>query len=182
MFRSRYIFIPVLLVIFSCSHHYRSDKMDLGFYQWNLWIDEEAGTDTALGTHDPSCGWETMKLGVGKLVRIPTLVGDQFPEGTAGAAWYHCRFSLPDLWDKSDVSIQFDSVNGNTEVYLNGELAASQPKTDKPFSLDLSGKIYYTRDNHIAIRIISEDPRKTGIAGKVNLKSDYLAEPPQSEP
>ena len=181
MKRYRLIYIPVVLSMVACSHHYHSDKLDLGFYQWNLWIDED-NADTVIRTHEPSCGWETMKLGVGKLVRIPTVVEEQFPGETGGVAWYHTRFSLPDLWDKSDVSIQFDSVIGNTEVYLNGALAASQPETGAPFSLDLTGKIYYTRDNHIAIRVASGDPLKTGIAGKVILKSDYLEEHPGSAP
>lgn len=170
----RISYLIMLLLLASCSHDYTSDRLDLGSYQWNLWIDEQAkGTDDP-PPHVPSCGWEDMERGVGKLVRIPALAEEHFSGGVKGPAWYHVRFTLPEIWDGSSVSIRFEAVKGDLELYLNGELAGAHPPTDSSYSLDLTGKIYYVRDNHMSLRIHGAGRDSTGIAGKVLLKSDYL--------
>ncbi len=71
--------LPLLLTMFmllwvSCSHKYDSDIHNLDFYQWNLWEDAKAGPEE----DQPSCGWDDLHRGKGKLVRIPaTLAGLQ---------------------------------------------------------------------------------------------------------
>jgi len=177
---ARLAYLLLLLLLVSCRHDYTSDSLDLGFYQWNFWIDEQAAGVTDPAPHAPTCGWEEMERGVGKLVRVPAVVGDHFPEGAEGPAWYHVRYTLPELWEGSDITIHFEGVNGDLELYLNGELAASHPSADSAFSLDLTGKIFYFRDNHMCIRVHGQDPSATGITGQVRLNSDYLSNPEET--
>ena len=177
----RIFFLLILLLLISCSHDFDSDTLDLGFYQWNFWTDEKAGRNGETGSeasagdieaqpHAPSCGWEVLHRGNGKLVRIPATVGDHFSPDFAGVVWFHTRFTLPEVWAGTTITLSFGGVDGHTEVYLNENLVGTQAVTGDPFSLEPDG-IYYTRDNHLSIRIYNDHPGQAGITGKILLKS-----------
>lgn len=160
-----------LLLLGACSHKFDSSILDLNFYQWNLWHDHEA----SLEDEAPSCGWEVLHRGTGQLVRIPALIKDQFPgEKGAGIYWYHCRFTLPEDWKEKDIAFRFEGVGPILEVYLNGETVGSNLGNQVDFDQDVSEVIYYTRDNHLALRIIVMDESQwedAGISGTVLVKS-----------
>lgn len=156
------LWLPLLVLlnlVLSCSHKYTSGQMDLSFYQWNQWPDEEAtwsgdslrttsGDLSPASAHPPSCGWEVLHRGNGRLVRIPASIEDY-----TGVSWYHCRFTLPDLWDGKKIGLRFEAAGPQVEVYLNEQLVGTQTGHQATFDLDVTGIIYYTRDNHLSIRI-----------------------------
>ncbi len=146
--------ILLLALATSCSHKFDSNVLDLAFYQWNLWPDMEA----ALDEHAPSCGWEELHRGTGKLVRIPALAKDHFPgESGLEVYWYHCRFTLPEGWEEREVTLHFEGVGPVTEVFLNQDPVGSHLGEEGEFEIDVSDVIYYTRDNHLAIRVSIRD-------------------------
>ncbi len=146
--------VLLLFLVTGCSHKFDSNVLDLAFYQWNLWPDEEAGPEDQL----PSCGWEDLHRGMGKLVRIPALARDHFPgDSLAKVYWYHCRFTLPEAWKEKEVTLRFEGVGPVAEVYLNEDPIGTYTGTDGDFDIDVSGIIYHTRDNHLAIRVIVPD-------------------------
>lgn len=169
--------IPIFLVLsllLSCSHDYDSDTLDLAFYQWNLWPDLDAEWEndslyvppvdiSELPYNPPTCGWEVLHRGNGKLVRIPATVEEHFSgeesqiteqfEEYTGVSWFHTRFTLPDLWNRRRILLKFEGISYRAEVYLNETLVGYHVGAGIPFTIDLTGIIYYTRDNHIAIRI-----------------------------
>lgn len=154
-----------ILLLASCSHRYAPDTLDLSFYQWNQWPDRQAGGAGEDQEHSPSCGWEEMKRGIGKLVRIPATLEDY-----GGVTWYHCRFSLPENWRDRQIVFDFQGAGPRVEVYLNEELVGQEHSEGRPFKLDVTGRIYYTRDNHLAIRI--NDPDGTGgISGTILVRA-----------
>jgi len=158
-----------LVLIAGCSHKFDSNVLDLAFYQWNLWQDAEATPDEGA----PSCGWEDMHRGKGKLVRIPVLVQDQFPgDGGAEVYWYHCRFTLPEDWDEREVTLNLVGVGPVTEVFLNQDQVGSHRGGEGEFEIDVTDVIYYTRDNHLAVRIVSSDQGTGGIGGSITLSSE----------
>ena len=176
-------FAFLLAVLLSgCSHDYESNTLDLGFYQWNLWVDPGGSADYDSRTplegelhgnvvNPPSCGWEELHRGNGKLVRVPTPVSTHFPaEEYSGVTWYHCRYTLPELWDKKQVVLTCESAGYKTEVYLNERLAGVHIGSDTPFEVDLTEQIYYTRDNHLSIRITDPEFGNAGILGTLVLK------------
>jgi hypothetical protein len=165
---------PLLFTLASCSHSFEGDSLDLGFYQWNLWADTLAET-----THEPSCGWEEFERGVGQLVRIPARMNDYlagagkngtFQESFKGVAWYHCRFSLPKIWEQQPMLLVFAGAGPQVEVYLNESLVGVHRGGMAPFSLDVTGIIYHVRDNHLAIRISDPDGTGGGITGEIRVK------------
>lgn len=174
------IFLEILLIISipwfwtSCSHHYRANVLDLSAYQWTIWPDTAAEWKndslylppveiSTLPVHPPSCGWEELHRGIGKLVRIPATVEEHFQGETgqeydisgdyAGVSWFHTRFTLPELWDGKDILLKFGGARFRTEVYLNEQLVGYALVNGTPFELDVTDVIYYTRDNHLSVRI-----------------------------
>lgn len=176
----RYLQYSFLIILFAlataCSHKFDSNVLDLAFYQWNLWPDRAATMDELV----PSCGWDELHRGTGKLVRIPALAQDHFPgESRADVYWYHCRFTLPEDWDEREVTLRFEGVGPVTEVYLNQDQVGSHQGEGGDFEIDVSDVIYYTRDNHLAVRIsmpdgsVSDDYNSNGagVAGTVIAQS-----------
>ena len=52
-----------------------------------------------------------------------------------------------------------------------GEGGITWKNSEGSFSMDVTGKIYYTRDNHMAIRISDPRPGSGGVTGKIILES-----------
>lgn len=161
-----------LILLGSCSHKYDSNTLGLDFYQWNLWEDTEA----VQGDDLPSCGWDDLHRGKGKLVRIPASL-DQHFQGfeDSDVFWYHCRFTLPEQWEEKSISMDFVGVGPAVKVFLNGEEAGSFQGEKGVFKLDVSDVIFYTRDNHLAIRVSGAEGeaagKRNGITGTILVKS-----------
>jgi beta-galactosidase/beta-glucuronidase len=174
MKKARYLLLFVLPVLWtSCSHTYDSDVQNLDFYQWNLWEDPVAGPDDV----QPSCGWEDLHRGMGKLVRIPASLEEHFPdrEGTA-VFWYHCRFTLPEQWEEMPIFLDFKEAGPVITLFLNEEEVKVLQGEKAAFEVDVSESIYYTRDNHLSIRISNpkgaSPEQLTGISGTIVIKPD----------
>ena len=168
------IYLPLLLSFLlcaACSHKYDSDVLGLEFYQWNLWQDSgaEARTD------DPSCGWDELHRGKGLLVRIPAPIEKHFSDREdTDIFWYHCRFTLPELWEDKKIVLVFEDAGSFLKVFLNEDLVGSVQGGNGGFELEVSDIIYYTRDNHLSIRVSGvkgeTDGKLNGITGTILVK------------
>lgn len=91
-----------------------------------------------------------------------------------GIGWYHKRFDLPSGWQGKLVSLQFDAVYMNSEVWINGHYLGKRPYGYIPFQHDLS-EYLVSGKNSIAVRVDSRlEPSARwyhgcGIYGHVNL-------------
>ena len=167
----------MVLLAASCSHKYNSNELDLAFYQWNMWPDKQAGEDGL-----PSCGWEDLNRGMGALVRIPARVDDHFEaEDVSGITWFHCRFTLPEMWEHRQISLKFEGISHPSGIYLNEVLVGSYSGTDSEFQIDVTENIYYVRDNHLAIRIADPDQLSGGITGTIWVSSLVPNHDPNSQ-
>ena len=173
MRKIQYLLLISIILMGSCSHKFDSNILGLEFYQWNLWQD----TGIVPGNDLPSCGWDNLHRGLGKLVRIPASLDEHFTTMEEGSVfWYHCRFTLPEQWEGRPVSLVLEGVGPLVKLFLNQEEVGSFKDQEGAFELDVSEDIYYTRDNHLAIRVsnIQEGrPGKlNGITGTVLVKSE----------
>ena len=172
MRKIQYLFLILLLaMIGSCSHKYDSNTLGLDFYQWNLWQD----TETEKGNDLPSCGWDDLHRGKGMLVRIPATIEEHFQElKSTDVYWYHCRFTLPELWEDEKIFLVFEEAGPFLKVFLNEDLVGSAQGGNGGFELEVSDIIYYTRDNHLSIRISDlkgqTDGKLNGITGTILVK------------
>jgi len=156
----------------SCSHKFDSNILGLEFYQWNLWED----TGAKIGTDLPSCGWDDLHRGKGLLVRIPTSIEEHFNDvKDLDVFWYHCRFTLPEQWEGRAITMVLEGAGPHIKLFLNQEAVGSFQNEDGAFEIDVSDVIYYTRDNHLAIRVSDilggGTGKLNGITGTVLVKS-----------
>src|SRR5450755_1723317 len=69
-----------------------------------------------------------------------TSSGTGFLQG--GLAWYRKHFTLPSSLAGQRISIEFDGVYMNSNVYLNGKLLGNHPYAYTGFSYDITGQVH----------------------------------------
>ena len=72
----------------------------------------------------------------------------------AGIGWYRKTFVLPDEYAKRQVSIEFDGVMANSDVWINGHHLGNRPNGYVSFSYELTGHLNFGKNkiNVIAVR------------------------------
>ncbi len=76
--------------------------------------------------------------------------GGYFP---AGIGWYRKTFNIPNKWKGDKVSIYFEGVYMNSEVFINGKSLGIYPYGYSSFSYDLSTYLNFDKENVIAVRV-----------------------------
>lgn len=76
--------------------------------------------------------------------------GGYFP---AGIGWYRKTFSIPEAWKTKKVSVYFEGVYMNSEVFVNGKSLGVYPYGYSSFSYDLTPYLMFDRENVIAVRV-----------------------------
>jgi beta-galactosidase len=84
----------------------------------------------------------------------------------SGIAWYRKHFTLPDNLSSRSVSIEFDGVMQNSDVWINGFHLGHRPFGCVSFSYELTGHLNFGGDNVIAVRAdTSAQPASRWAAG-----------------
>jgi len=76
--------------------------------------------------------------------------GGYFP---AGIGWYRKTFKVPSEWKGKNVSVYFEGVYMNSEVFINGKSLGLRPYGYSSFSYNLSPYLDFSKDNVIAVRV-----------------------------
>ncbi len=71
----------------------------------------------------------------------------------AGIGWYRKTFTVPSVWTGKRVSIYFEGVYMNAEVFLNGRTLGVHPYGYTGFWYDLTPLVDFGKDNVIAVRV-----------------------------
>ncbi len=85
--------------------------------------------------------------------------GEKEPSGGTGGylptgiGWYRKHFSLPESYRDRLVTIEFDGVYMNSEVWLNGHYLGKRPYGYIPFAYDLTPHLNPRNDNVLAVRV-----------------------------
>jgi beta-galactosidase len=72
---------------------------------------------------------------------------------SAGKAWYRKSFNVPAERKTKKVSIYFEGVYMNSEVFINGKSLGIYPYGYSSFSYDLTPYIVFGKENVIAVRV-----------------------------
>jgi beta-galactosidase len=83
------------------------------------------------------------------------------PAGSCGAylptgiGWYRKRFRVPESYKDKKLTLEFDGVYENSEVWINGQALGKRPYGYVPFFYDLTPHINFgnQHDNVIAVRV-----------------------------
>ena len=89
--------------------------------------------------------------------------GGYFP---TGVGWYRHHFTPPASWQGRRVTVEFEGVSANAEVFINGRSVARHPYAYTPFRADLTADLKFGQDNVIAVRAdTSPQPNSRWYAG-----------------
>ena len=72
-----------------------------------------------------------------------------------GVAWFRRNFRVPAGWQGLHISLNFEGVDYNCSVYINGIKAVDHEGFFAPFSADATRLLKYGRNNSIAVRVDS---------------------------
>ncbi|MCR8666743.1 DUF4982 domain-containing protein [Aestuariibaculum sp. M13] len=169
------IFSLLLLVslIFSCSKTEEIVEKDARIvedfnFNWNFKLgDVPEATQANFNTTD----WRTLNL------PHDWSIEGEFseehpakPEGGAlptGTGWYRKTFTLPADWNGKSVSVEFDGVYRNSEVWINGHYLGKRPYGYISFAYNLTDYLNFgTKENVIAVKVDnSEQPNSRWYSG-----------------
>jgi beta-galactosidase len=71
--------------------------------------------------------------------------------------WYQKTFSLPSEWKHKQISIYFEGIDKNPEVFLNGKLLGVNNGINNSVSCNLTHYLNYKKSNNITVRIQSTE-------------------------
>ncbi|MVN91292.1 sugar-binding domain-containing protein [Mucilaginibacter aquatilis] len=98
--------------------------------------------------------WKTVSIPHDWSIEEP--FSDEWPSATGylpgGIGWYQKSFTVPLTWKSKVVSIYFDGVYKNSEVYLNGKLLGKRPNGFIPFEYELNKHLKYGTKNTITVK------------------------------
>jgi beta-galactosidase len=156
-----YVKVIVTVLLFLTGHIVcqaqnfdKKERKQLFDYQWKFFQGDTASAKS--GDFDDR-GWRNLDLPhdwsiEGKIrPKNPTGgAGGYFP---AGMGWYRKTFKVPGEWKGKKVSIYFEGVYMNAEVFINGKSLGTYPYGYSSFSYDLSPFLDLDHENVIAVRV-----------------------------
>jgi beta-galactosidase len=132
----------------------KTKRKQLFDYNWKF---SRGDTASAKSRNFNDMGWRSLDLPhdwsiEGKISpKNPTGgAGGYFP---AGIGWYRKTFKAPREWKGKKVSIYFEGVYMNSEVFINGKSLGIYPYGYSSFSYDLSPFLDFSIENVIAVRV-----------------------------
>ena len=93
-----------------------------------------------------------------------------------GLAWYRKHFTLPKSLAGQQISVEFDGVYRNSNVYLNGKLLGNHPYAYTGFSYDLTGLVHTdgVTEDVIAVSAADQQPSSRWYSGDGIFRNVYL--------
>jgi beta-galactosidase len=93
-----------------------------------------------------------------------------------GLGWYRKHFTLPRPLAGQRISIEFDGVYRNANVYLNGKLLGNHPDAYTGFSYDLTGLVHTdgVTEDVIAVSAADQQPSSRWYSGDGIFRDVYL--------
>ncbi|SFA41005.1 beta-galactosidase [Pedobacter suwonensis] len=132
----------------------QNERKQLFDFDWKFLLGDEA-TAKSSGFNDQA--WRNLDLPhdwsiEGKIKpKNPTGGGGgYFP---AGIGWYRKTFKVPGDWKGKKISIYFEGIYMNAEVFINGKSLGIYPYGYSSFGYDLSAYLDAHQENVIAVRV-----------------------------
>jgi len=125
-------------------------------------------------------GWRTLDVPHDWSIELTPVQTPTTSSGTGflqgGLAWYRKTFVLPASMSGKKISVEFDGVYMNSNVYLNGQLLGNHPYAYTGFSYDITGQVHtdgVTADV-IAVQVTNQLPSSRWYSGSGIFRNVYL--------
>ena len=156
------------------------DSFDFG---WRFWKGD------APGAQEPAfadANWRTVDLPHDWSIEGPFAQSE--PSGGAGGyaptgiGWYRKRFRVPASYQDRMVSIEFDGVYQNSEVWINGQYLGKRPFGYISFAYDLTPHLNWSGENVVAVSSGQFAPAEFALVLRLGHLPAYLADGRESGP
>ncbi|WP_370479255.1 sugar-binding domain-containing protein [Tamlana flava] len=157
MNHSKLLILFASLIAFGCNslkEEIKPERKQLFNYDWKFQLGE-APEGSSISFDDSS--WRTLDLphdwsieGKSEIENPSGGDGGYFP---MGKAWYRKTFQADNTWKGKKVSIYFEGVYMNAEVFINGKSIGVQPYGYTSFSFDLTPHLEFGKDNVLAVKV-----------------------------
>lgn len=131
-----------------------SERKQLFDFDWKFSLEDSS--KNSLATIDDS-QWRKLDLphdwsieGKSEKDNVSGGAGGFFP---MGVGWYRKTFSVPSNWEKQKISIYFEGVYMNAEVFVNGKSVGMHPYGYTSFKYDLNPYLKFGENNSIAVKV-----------------------------
>lgn len=146
----------LLLLLAACASHGKKGRIVTDFNRdWKFKLGDHP---TALQSDFNFADWRTLQLPHDW--SIEGEFSDKHPtkpsQGAlpAGMGWYRKTFTLPLDWEDKSISIEFDGVFKNSEVWINGHSLGVRPNGYISFAYELSKYLHFGKqENVIAVKV-----------------------------
>lgn len=111
----------------------------------------------AINTNYNASEWRTLQLPHDWSIELPFDKDSKTKQAQgflpAGKGWYRKVFTVPTNWKNKTVSIAFDGVFKNSEVFINGHSLGMRPNGYISFGYDLTQYLNFGKSNTIAVKV-----------------------------
>lgn len=125
-------------------------------FDWRFLKADAAGAE-ALGYDDS--GWRTVQVPHDWSIEGP--YSQEYASGTGflpgGIGWYRKTFALDPSLEGKIITVEFDGVYNNSEVWINGQYLGKRPFGYIGFQYDLTGHVKFGSENVLAVRVDHSD-------------------------
>ena len=140
--------------VISVKAHEKIQRKQLFDYNWKFFL----GDPPSASANDfDDKDWRNLNLPhdwsiEGKLdSKNPTgSGGGYFP---AGIGWYRKTFKIPSIWKGKCITIYFEGVYMNSEVFINGKSLGVYPYGYSSFSYNLTPYLNFGKENVLSVRV-----------------------------
>jgi len=158
MFKHNYLLAVVLLMTgclgVNAQKQTITNRKQLFDYKWKF---NPGDTPEARSPGYDDAAWRTLDLphdwsveGKTELSNPTKGAGGYFP---TGIGWYRKSFEAPKEWQGKKISVYFEGVYMNSEVFVNGQSLGIQPYGYTSFYYDLTPYLKFDKQNTIAVRV-----------------------------
>jgi beta-galactosidase len=158
MFKSQSVLAIAILLLICISTYVKGQenvqRKQLFDYDWKFNLGDEANANAR--DYDDK-NWRGLDLPhdwsiEGKISPKNPALGDGGFLPT-GIGWYRKSFAVPTAWKGKHISVYFEGVYMNSEVFINGKSLGTHPYGYTTFTYDLTPYLDYAKDNTIAVRV-----------------------------
>jgi beta-galactosidase len=154
---SKLLFLAIILVTgytISVQAQGPVQRQQLFDYDWKFFLGDEAKANT-IDFDDKS--WRSLDLphdwSIEGALNPKNPMGNDGGYFPAGIGWYRKTFSVPAAWKGKCVSVYFEGVYMNSEVFINGTSLGVHPYGYTTFSYDLSSNLRFGKENVLSVRV-----------------------------
>jgi len=144
--------VVISMMLISCTEE--SQRVRQSFNQGWIFQKGEVGDEQHVSFDDSQ--WRSLDLPHDWAIEGPFDIEYDTRTGGLpiyGTAWYRKHFEMDAIHTGKRVTLEFDGVMNNAEVYLNGEKVGARPYGYIGFEVDLTPHIKFGEENVIAVRV-----------------------------